>query len=427
MKCKAALHEYLDLWYNGRMIASDRIRLARTRFALLWMQLAGEPLVALRSALFPFILYKDFGASPIQLGVFCAVRPVMALFSFYWSSNLHWRRDKLLTNLMGAWVLARLPFVFIPFATSAWYLIFAEAIFWMFDRAQSPALMEILKLNLPKEMRHKTFSWSFALKFIESIFLGLLFASLLAKSPTAWKGLICLMSLIGISSIFVQSRILLPPIDVEPAIQRLNLRERLVGPWVKAYNLMRERPDFAHFQTGFMISGFGLMLAVPAITIFTSDVLSASHANVAVGRNILMGIGVVFSTGIWQRALSKFDPARLLGFVAFGFAVYQFTLLMGQMSFGFYFAALLIYGIAQAGSHLLWNLSGPLYAKNENSSPFTMVTILMVGIRGVIAPQLGGVFCSFMGAANVLILGTLIILAGAWKMLAPAHRLQTIR
>lgn len=409
------------------MVALERIRLARTKFALLWMQLAGEPLVALRSALFPFILYKDFGASPIQLGMFCAMRPVMALFSFYWSSNLQWRRDKLLTNLMGAWVLARLPFVFIPFATSAWYLIFAEGLFWMFDRAQSPALMEILKLNLPKEMRHKTYSWSFALKFMESIFLGFLFASLLAKSPAAWKGLICLMSLIGISSVFAQSRIPLPPMDVEPVEQWLTLKERLIGPWMKAFKLLRERPDFAHFQTGFMISGFGLMFALPAITIFTSDVLSASHANVTVARSILMGIGVVISTGIWQRSLSKFDSAKLLGFVALGFALYQFTLLMGQMSFGFYFGALLIYGVAQAGSHLLWNLSGPLYAKNEDSSSFTMVTILMVGIRGLIAPQLGGLFCAFMGAPNVMILGTLIILAGAWKMLAPAHKLQTIR
>ena len=408
------------------MMITEKLRQTRTRFALLWMQLSGEPLIALRSALFPFILYRDFGASPLQLGAFCAIRPVMSLFSFYWSSNLGNQSNKLLSNLMGAWVLARLPFVFIPFATSAWYLLLAEGLFWLFDRAGSPALMEILKLNLPKDTRHKTFSWSFALKWIESIFCGLLFASLLSHNAAAWRGLICLMALVSISSVFVQKRIYLPVRDEPQVDPKLTWQERIVGPWMKSFELLKNRPEFCHFQLGFMIAGFGLMMAVPAITIFTSDVLSATHANVTVARTICMAIGVVISTPFWHRAMSSVNVSKVLGFVAIGFVCYLFSMLMAEVAFGYYFVALLIYGVAQAGSHLLWNLSGPLFARDEDSSQFTMVSILTVGLRGLIAPQLGSLLCMGVGASNALIVGALVIGFGAWKMLGTRYTTEQI-
>jgi len=80
----------------------------KTRRALLWMNLSHEPFVVLY-AILPFILRKDLQGSLLQISILSALRPILAVFSFYWSTNLTNRRSRLRSNLIGAWVLARAP------------------------------------------------------------------------------------------------------------------------------------------------------------------------------------------------------------------------------------------------------------------------------------------------------------------------------
>ena len=127
----------------------------KTRQALLWMNLSSEPLIVLYGLL-PFILRKDLGASLLQLSILAALRPVLPVFSFYWSANLTHQKHRLKSNLIGAWALARIPFLFIPFCQNVWYLIFCCAMYELFNKSGIPALIEILKINLPKKAREKT-------------------------------------------------------------------------------------------------------------------------------------------------------------------------------------------------------------------------------------------------------------------------------
>ncbi|MBS0627189.1 MAG: MFS transporter, partial [Verrucomicrobia bacterium] len=144
---------------------------SKTRKALLWMNLSHEPFVVLYTLL-PFIIRKDLGASLLQISILTALRPVLPLFSFYWSANLTRQRHRLRSNLISAWVLARLPFLFIPWIDSIWYLIFCCAVYEFFNKSGIPALIEILKINIPKKAREKTYTFYFVLSFIESILLG---------------------------------------------------------------------------------------------------------------------------------------------------------------------------------------------------------------------------------------------------------------
>lgn len=59
----------------------------KTKKALLWMSLSNE-LFLVVYGLIPFILRKDFAASILQLSILSALRPVLPLFSFYWSARL---------------------------------------------------------------------------------------------------------------------------------------------------------------------------------------------------------------------------------------------------------------------------------------------------------------------------------------------------
>jgi hypothetical protein len=118
-----------------------------TKTALFWMGLMNEPFVVLY-ALIPFLLRQELGISLLQLSVLASLRPVIPVFSFYWSAGLTRQKDKLKQNLIGAWILARAPFLLILWINSSWYLIFCCASYELFKKSGNPALIEILRINI---------------------------------------------------------------------------------------------------------------------------------------------------------------------------------------------------------------------------------------------------------------------------------------
>lgn len=387
---------------------------SKTRKALLWMNLSHEPFVVLY-ALLPFILRKDLNASLLQISVLAALRPVLPIFSFYWSANLTHRKHQLRSNLIGAWVLARVPFLFIPWIDQVWYVIFCCAVYEFFNKSGIPALIEILKINIPKEAREKTYTFYFVLSFLESILLGLFIGGLLDLYPNAWQVLCSLTAVIGLSSLFMQMKVPIPQ-DVVLPLPPTPIKTRIIQPWKEAFFLMKKRPDFAKFQYGFMMGGFGLMFIAPSLSIFYVDKLQLAHSQLITGRSILMGVGIVLSSYFWRKALSNRSVPDLTLRILLGFSLFPFVLLLSTWNIHWFYIAFVLYGIAQAGSHLLWNLSGTLFAKEEDSSQFSRVNILMLGLRGIIAPALGGILCKLIGPTFVLVLGSLCCLSGAWYM-----------
>ncbi len=388
----------------------------KTRLALLWMNLTSEPSIALYTLL-PFILRKDLKASMLQLSLFVALRPVLSVFSFYWGAHLTHRKDKLKANLIGAWTLSYLPFLILPVTSNAWYLLLACGIYQLFQRAGNPALIEILKINIPKKPREHVFSLYYILGFLESVVLGITIADILDGSGSNWKILFFISALVGLSSVFLQMRIPLH-LEAPPQLPKTSLKTKILEPLKVSFALMRTKPDFAHFQWGFMIGGFSLMLIAPALSVYYADVLNLSYSNIVIARFILMGIGVTASSLLWKQGLGQKSISHLTALILVGFAIFPLTLLFAQTNLFFLYLAFLFYGIAQAGSHLLWNLSGTLFAQNENSAPYSSTNILMVGIRGAIAPALGGLLCDLVGAIPVLVLGSTLSLFGVYFMIA---------
>ena len=137
--------------------------------------------------------------------------------------------------------------------------------------------------------------------------------------------------------------------------------------------------------------------------------------NITIARFAFMGLGVAFSSFIWKSWLKRFSINFLMCLVLVGFCLFPITLLMAQINGLFLYPAFIIYGIAQAGSQLIWNLSGTIFAQESDSLPYTNVNILTLGIRGCIAPFLGGALCEILGPVPVLFIGTaLLILGGAY-------------
>jgi len=369
--------------------------------ALIWSNILSEPLFTLYMLL-SFILYKDLGASAFQIALLTMLKPVVTALSFYWSAGLKGRGGRLKSNVVWAGIWMRAPFLLCPWIDSSWFLVAAAANFMFFYRAGSPAWLEMLRRNLESKERSKAFAWSSALGYCEGIVLSIGVGILLDGNPDLWKNLFLGAAAIGLLSVVVQGKVLLE--WEEPLPENIHWKERLIRPWRDSYNLLRERPDFAKFQWGFMLYGFAIMLVQPALCLFMVDTLGISYLEMASAISIAKGLGFALSSPLWSRWMEKVHISHVASIVFLMVGLFPFVLCFSTAHIVWFYIAYFLYGIGQGGSHLVWNLSGPTFAGKEESSRYTGASVMLAGLRGGVAPPLGGWLAIAWGPLGVLLL-----------------------
>lgn len=400
-------------------MASGISYISKTKSFLYGSTLLHEPF----NSFFPllsYILAKDLGASALQIVLFVMLQPVAAIFSFYWSELVSQNRHTLKTNLLGAGLLARLPFLFAIWTGSIWAVIAGSSIYMLFCRAAIPAWMEMLKLNLPRRVRERVFSVSTALGYGEGALIAIALGSLLDHNVNMWRPLFSGAILLGLCGVIIQ--VCLPIRKKEVKLhsslrEGRSFREALAQPWRDGYHLMKTRSDFCRFQWAFMFGGFGLMMLKPVLPLFLAEKLHISYCELTFAYSICKALGIVLASNLWGRAMSKISIASFINFVLIGFAVYPLLIFLGIFSIQWIFIAFFVYGIAQAGSHLIWHLSGPIFAHEEDSSRFSGVNIMTVGVRGAVGPPFGGLLCALFGPVVVLMVSSLFCISGTFSML----------
>lgn len=367
----------------------------KTGRSVIWSNLLSEPLFTLYGFI-SFILYKDLGASAFLISLITMLKPVVTIFSFYW------RLGSLRSSVLWAGFWMRAPFLLCPWFDSAWFLAGAAVSYMFFYRAAIPAWVEILKRSLPKE-RDRAFSMSSALGYLEGVGLSLAVGALLDAESGLWKVCFSVAALIGLGSLWVQSRIV---VEETPCRPRVSWKELVVKPWRDSWQLMRSRPDFARFQWGFMLCGFGIMLIQPALPIFAVDDLKISYLEMAVALSIAKGLGFALSSPLWSRWMDWVPIDRIASWVFLIVGLFPIFLGLSLFSGWWLYAAYFLYGVGQGGSHLVWNMSGPIFSGKEDSAKYTGVNLVLAGIRGAVGPSLGGILAVTLGPVTGLILGS---------------------
>ena len=377
----------------------------RTRGAFLWTRILSTPFYVLFTLL-PYILYKDIGASLLQVTSIIILKPAVSLIAPYWSVAIYKRPDRILSNLCWANVLKFLPFLFIPLIDSSEYFTLASMIYLILERGVIPAWMELLKLNISGSERVRVFAYSQALDYLGIAFFPLAFGWLLDLYPGSWRLFFLITAAIGMLSTLVLFRIPKCAADKLPSL--LLWKETLIQPWKQSWELVRTRPDFARFQLGFMLGGGGLMVLQPALPVFFTDTLNLSYTELALALSFCKGIAYALTTPFWVRLFAKLDTFRFLTVVLFLCALFPLILLSTQYHLSFLWAAYLIYGVMQGGSELAWHLSCLSFSGESDSSPYSQTNVLAQGIRGAIIPYLGCCLCQLAGAHVTLLAGTLL-------------------
>jgi MFS family permease len=380
-----------------KFMISECTNSKKTRKYIYISSLFSEPLVSLYPIL-PFILLKSLGATNLQIVLFTTLKPISSIFAFYWSERISQNKQSLRLNLIGAGLLARIPIGLAIFFDNVWFLVFASTLYMLFSRAGIPAWMEILKNNMEKKELEKSFSFSSSLAYAEGILIAIGASIFLDTHPTSWKLFFALAIILGLIALFFQSRVSSDTlIRKTEHLPKKNFKDFILSPWRDSVKLMKSRKDFSLFQTAFMIGGFGLMLIQPVLPIFFTEYLNLSYKDLIISYSICKGLGFLLSSSIWSFALNRYSIPVFTSAVLFGFALFPLLILLTLKIFYFVYIAYFVYGIAQAGSHLIWHLSGPLFAKEESSARFSSVNILLVGVRGFFGPILGGLLQAVLG------------------------------
>lgn len=372
--------------------------------SLLWSSLLSEPLFTVYG-LIAFILYKDLGATAFQIALMTMLKPVVTILSFYWSAGLG-RGAKLKSNVLWAGFLMRAPFLLCPWIDSVWFVIGAAVNYMFFYRAGLPAWLEIIKRTMDEGKRGKLFSLSTGIAYAEGIVLSLGAGCVLDHDPQMWKMLFFSSALIGLFVLAIQSRIFVE--ELVERRERLSIKEILTRPWIDSYRLMKDRPDFSRFQWGFMVCGLGIMVIQPALPIFAIDSLKVSYMELAGAISIAKGLGFALSSLIWARWIDRINILRLASVVFLSVGLFPVLLSCSVWGIAWFYLAYFWYGVGQGGSHLVWNMSGPIFSGKEDSSRYTGVNVVLAGLRGAVGPSLGGFLAVIYGPIAVLWIGGLL-------------------
>jgi len=373
---------------------------SRATQAFIWTNFLRAPFWAVYGLLM-FIMKKDLGATYYQITCLIALKPIVGLLAPYWSALVHKRPDRLRSNLVLANIVAHLPFFFFPIFDHPWFIVFAGSLFLLMKRGIIPAWMEVLKRNLPKGKREKTFSYGSMISYLGGALLPIAFGFMMDKDPGCWRILFPLTSLLSVGGTFFLLR--LPSEKTEP-VEKSNafdFKKAIVRPWMTTFDLLRKRSDFFRYQLGFMLGGGGLLLMQPALPAYFVDELHLSYRELAIAIATCKGLGFAMTSRVWAGFMNRIGIYQFSGLVTVFGALFPLALFVGKLGVSWVYAAYFVYGIMQAGSELTWHLSGPIFSKNEDSSVYSSANVIMVGLRGIVAPYIGSTICTLMGGPIV--------------------------
>lgn len=316
-------------------------------------------------------------------------------------------------SLIWGYVFKFLPFLIVPFFSNPWILISAFGIHMLLLRGMIPSWMELLKQNLSKEDRGKICATGSTISYLCMALMPFIFGWLLDTHKGSWRWALLFASLLGMSSIFLLYCMNSKKSQWSASHKVDGLRTFLVHPWKTTQNLLRERVDFFHFQWGFFLGGAGLMTIHAVIPKYFTEYLELSYTGMFFAVCFCKGIGFVLATPLWVRLFNRSEIFSFCSRVPLVAVMFPILLIMAIIHPLLVFLAYFLYGVMQAGSELGWKMSGPVFAADRESTPFSSVNILTVGVRGAIFPYFGGVLFIWGGPYLAFIFGGVLCLSGS--------------
>lgn len=349
-----------------------------------------------------FILSYELHANPFQLALIASAKPVASFFAFYLNTIIFNKPQRIRGYLISINLLGCFPCLLFPFTQNIWFFIGSYALFMMTLRASFPAWSEILKQNVGVDKIATVLSKGTSVTYAITLFVPFLFSFCLDHHPQIWKTLFCILAIFQCFNTLVLSFI--NPQNTLSNTEKFSLR----GGW----NLLKADPHFSKYLLLFFIGGAGLVAMQPIIPIFFQETLQLSYTEITLAICLCKGTAFILSSPYWAKSFSRISIFELNGYINLFSCLFIAFILMSTLNIHGILLAYLMYGTMQAGCELTLNLSGPTFSKEKDSTFYSSLNLLLLGLRGAIFPFAGQLIFSCSNAETLFVVSGVICVLG---------------
>jgi MFS family permease len=386
-------------------------------------------------ALNEFVFIKSMHGSNLQVGFLFQFSVLVLTFSFLlneWVSRVK-KKAKL---LMIIGIFTRLPLflvVFFPYQnptlySSSFFHILFLGVFFVYYSANPiiyPLINQSLSSKYSKTNFGKLYSYATMVNKIVMMLVTFLYGLLLDADNGAYVYIFPIISILGIISIFLLSKIAIENINLP--VERPGVKEIIITSFHKMRHIMKSNKAFKDFESGFMFYGFAFMGTVGVITIFFDKALSLNYSSVAFYKNAYNLLAIILLP-YFGRLIGKIDPRKfaaytflsLLGYLFFiqlteFFPIYY--MILGIKVYPTMILAIISNGFFAATMALLWFIGSAYYCKPEDSADYQAVHLTFTGLRSFFAPIIGVVFYELWGFFVTFLIGIVMLAIAVFLML----------
>jgi MFS family permease len=368
------------------------------------------------------VLKKSLHANEIQIALLMAIGPTTLLLGIV-GSELVMGRDKR-PFILYTGLISRGAFLFSFLCSGPWVYIIIAAVFNAFNSLMIPATTALWQGTVTSRMRNEYWGLTVSITTIISMVTAVVAGRILDANHQAYLWLFPFAGLMGMLSVLILAKM---PVrgqykfELEP--HKLSFRKVFVEPLAKMNQLMREDKYYRHFEMAFFLYGVAFMIMAPVLPHYIVDIAGMNYSQASLCDGVLFQFGMIAMTRWWGRLMDRKSPMHLCAIVFSILSLFPGLLLIGPgMSYwGFglvpvVYLGYLVYGIGMSGLGVAWNLAPIVFAGEKDASRYTGAHITITGIRGSLAPIIGGIGMKYLGYKPVLAASMLLFFLGAVGM-----------
>lgn len=346
-----------------------------------------SPLEALFTLLI-FILSKDAGATPLQLAVLAASKPLVSLIAFYANLNIVDKEYRIKPYLALMTMIGCFPCFFFPFFHNPWYYVMAFALYTTTSRASFPAWVEILKSNVGVNKMSRLVSKGTSINYATVLFLPIAFSFWMDQDAHAWKSIFCALAVLQMMNIILILFLKIAPRNSQNTILQIP-RFSLMAFKKDIFCILKENPPFTKYLLMFFLGGAGIVAMQSILPIYFKENLHLSYKQLTLAFSFCKGISFLATSPIWANYVNHISLYRLNFFMNGLTCLFIICVLASGYYTEWLFMGYIMYGMMQAGCELSWNMSGPVFSREKESTLYSSLNLVLVGVRGCICPFMG--------------------------------------
>lgn len=360
------------------------------------------PLEAIYTLLI-FILSNELGATPFQLILIAATKPLVSLFAFQASFYITKKSHNIRFYLVFFNCAQCLPCFLFPFIENIWFFIASYVAFMIALRSIYPAWTEIFKSHLSFSQMSPIISIGSSINFLMTTIVPLFLSFWMDHQQHIWKWLFLFL---GSFHLFNVCLLLLFNFNTheKPYKKKLNKPlTNLISDWKEGLQLVQNEQPFFKYLILFFLGGAGLVALQPVLPIYFKENLHLSYIQLTLAISLCKGLTFMISSPLWARLVNKISLFSLNALINLFSCFFIIFLYLSNLSINSIFIAYLFYGIVHAGSEMSFNMSAPIFSKERETFLFSRLNLFFLGIRGCICPFIGQVVYSYSNFFGIFI------------------------